>query len=155
MSRKAFLPFRRAAAMPTPKHTAVSRRGLASFPPVATVAPPLPPRSGKESEEPEVQWRFFNFKQDPFLEAPEEGFFYTNAAIRQTYRELIDALAERPGIAVLTGEAGIGKTILLRRLCSELRSSGHLVIGRRAGLVFDELIAVVAEELKIPGSGED
>jgi len=120
------------------------------------VAPPLPPRSGKESEEPEVQWRFFNFKQDPFLEAPEEGFFYTNAAIRQIYRELINALAERPGIAALTGEAGIGKTILLRRLCSELRASGHLVIGRcRAGLVFEELIAAVAKELKIPGGEED
>ncbi len=101
--------------------------------------------------------RFFDLKQDPFSDAPDEGFCYTNAAIRQIYRELINALAERPGIAALTGEAGTGKTILLRRLCSELRASGHLVIGRcRAGLVFDELLAVVAEGLKIPdGGGED
>ena len=50
--------------------------------------------------------------------------------------ELINALAERPGIAALTGEAGTGKTILLRRLCGELKAADHLVIGRyRAGLV--------------------
>jgi general secretion pathway protein A len=97
---------------------------------------------------------FFDLKQDPFSDAPDDGFFYTNAAIRQVYRALINALAERPGIVALTGEAGTGKTILLGRLCSELRASGHLVIGRcPAGLVFDDLLAVIAEELKIPGRG--
>ena len=156
MSRKAFLPFHSAAATTISKITAADRHRPLSFRTVATALPPMPPRDDKESGEAEFPLRLFDLKQDPFSDAPDDEFFYTNAAIRQTYRELINALTERPGIVALTGEAGIGKTILLRRLCSELRSSGHLVIGRcRAGLVFDELIAVIAEELKIPGGGED
>jgi general secretion pathway protein A len=157
MARKAFLPFHGAAATTTPKNTAADRHGRLSFRPVATALAPLPPRNDKKSGEAEFPLHLFGFKQDPFSDAPDDGFCYTNAAIRQIYRELINALGERPGIAALTGEAGTGKTILLRRLCSELSASGHLVIARcRAGLVFDELIAVIAEELNIPvGGGED
>jgi general secretion pathway protein A len=156
MARKAFLPFHSAAATKTPKNTAAGRHGLVSFRPVATALAPLSSRNGKESGEAEFQLRLFDLTQDPFSDAPDDGFFYTNAAIRQVYRELINALAERPGIAALTGEAGTGKTILLRRLCSELRASGHLVIGHcRAGLVFEELLAVIAEELKIPRRGDE
>jgi general secretion pathway protein A len=146
--------FLSAAAATASKSTAAGWRGVLSFRPLATALPPLSPRNEKGSGEAEFLLHLFGLKQDPFSDAPDEWFFYTNAAIRRTYRELINALAETPGVAALTGEGGTGKTILLQRLCSELRAAGHLVIGRcRGGLVFDELIAAIAEELKIPGDG--
>jgi len=155
MARKAAPSFDGTAAVTTPKSMDAGSHEPLSHRPVATALASLSPRNSKESGEAKFLLRLFDLKRDPFSDAPDDGFFYTNAAIRQIYRELLDALVERPGIAVLTGEAGAGKTILLRRLCSELKASGHLVIGRcQAGLVFDELIAVIAEELTIPG-GED
>src|SRR5258708_28936809 len=156
MSRKAFLRSHSAAATTTPKNTAAGRRGPSTFRSVAAASPSLSPRDGRESGQPEFLLRFFGLKQEPFPDAPDDGFCYTNAAIRQIYRELINVLAERPGIAVLTGEAGTGKTILIRRLCSELRASGHLVIGRcRGGRLFCALFSVNSQKMKIPFTGED
>src|SRR5437879_2793614 len=105
MARKAFLPFHSAAATITPKNTAAGGHGPVSFRPVAATLSPLSSRNSKESGEAEFLLRLFDLTQDPFSDAPDDGFCYTNAAIRQIYRELINALAERPGIAVLTGEA--------------------------------------------------
>jgi hypothetical protein len=136
--------------------TALAQQGIPSVRRFTTASPPLSPPSGTESGEKELLLRFFDLKRDPFSNAPEDEFFYTNAAIRQVYRELINALAERPGIAALTSEAGTGKTILLGRLCSELRAAGHLVVARyRAGLFFNELVTVIAEEMQVPSGSAD
>jgi type II secretory pathway predicted ATPase ExeA len=92
--------------------------------------------------------------RDPFAAAPDEAFFFSNALIRNVYGELIAALRERPGFALLTGEPGVGKTVLLQRLCGELKASGHLVITRyRPGLDLDELVRIVAEEMRL-GEGD-
>lgn len=142
--KRVFRPFQGAAASATP---AAATQGIAFSHRVAA-SPPLLSRI----ERGETEWllRFFDLKRDPFADAPEEECFYTNAAIRQVYQELITTIVERPGIAVLTGEAGIGKTILRRRLCNELRVSGHLVARGRAGLIFDELIAAIAKAMRVP-----
>jgi general secretion pathway protein A len=155
MSREALLPFLSIAATIASKSTATSRRGFVPSRPAATPSP-LSIRDDKSSGETEFPLHLFGVKQDPFSEAPDSSFFYTNTAIRRTYRELIHALAETPGIAVLTGEGGTGKTILLHRLCSELRAAGHLVIERcRGGLVFDELMDAISAELNIPEGGAE
>lgn len=94
--------------------------------------------------------RFFSLGRDPFSSEPEQYFFYSNSAIREVYSRLITALVERPGISMLTGEGGVGKTILIRRLCNELRTVGHIVISRyRAGLVYQDLVKTIAKEMGI------
>jgi MSHA biogenesis protein MshM len=155
MSHKAFPRFRSGAAIATAE-TAVAQQGIPSVRPFATASPALSPPSGEESGEKEFLLRFFDLKRDPFSNAPEDEFFYTNAAIRQVYRELINALCERSGGAVLTGEAGVGKTTLLCRIRGELKAAGHLVIARyRAGLCFNELVTVIAEELQVPCGNDE
>jgi type II secretory pathway predicted ATPase ExeA len=114
--------------------------------------PPRPPHGATASA---PLLRFFDLQREPFADAPDEAFFYTNPAIRQIYQQLIAALDGAPGLAVLTGEAGTGKTILSRRLCDELRMSGRLVACCRAGLSFDELIAAIGSETGIEGAIED
>src|SRR5260370_42505426 len=110
----------------------MGRHGLLSFRAVATALPRLSPQNGKESGEMEFLLRFFDLKQAPFLDAPEDGFFYTNPAIRQIYRELINGLVERPGIAALTGEAGSGKSIFLPGRLARAQATCHPSRGPRA-----------------------
>jgi type II secretory pathway predicted ATPase ExeA len=146
--------FRDVAANATAETTA-AQKGSAS---VSQVAPgsPVPAGRGEKSEDANLLLRFFDLKRNPFSATPEEGFFYSSAAVRQIYRELITTLSERAGGAVLTGEAGVGKSMLLRRLRGELRAAGHLVIARyRAGLCFNELVTVIAEELQVPSGNDD
>jgi len=114
--------------------------------------PPRPPHGATASA---PLLRFFDLQREPFADAPDEAFFYTNPAIRQIYQQLIAALDGPPGLAVLTGEAGTGKTILSRRLCDELRMSGRSVACCRAGLSFDELIAAIASATGVEGAIED
>ena len=149
-------PFHGAAAIATPE-TIAAQKGGAPVSRVAAGSSPLSAGRREENEDADLLLRFFGLKRNPFSGTPEEGFiFYSNAAVRQVYRELITALGERSGIAVLTGEPGIGKTTLLRRLRDELRAAGHLVIARyRAGLFFNELVTVVAEEMQVPAGSTD
>ena len=152
MSHKAFLRFHGSTAS-APPETAASPQAIPSFPSIACATTPPSLREG--SEKLGFPLRFFELEREPFADLPDKDFFFSNAAIRQTYRELITALCERPGFALLTGESGAGKTILLRRLCSELKASGHLVIAQyRAGLDFDELIWAIAEEMNLPLGSE-
>src|SRR5258708_39450216 len=110
MSHKVFPRFRSGAAIATTE-TAVAPQGIPSVRPFATASPALSPPSGKESGEKEFLLRFFDLKRDPFSNAPEDEFFYTIAAIRQRYRELIKSLCALSVRGVLTCEAGCVTTI--------------------------------------------
>lgn len=46
--------------------------------------------------------------------------------LRRAFRQLVDD----PGLGVLTGEAGVGKTAAIRNLCGELSRPDHLVLYR-------------------------
>lgn len=54
--------------------------------------------------------------------------FYTGGDGFARLRRVFGWLADEPGLATLTGEAGVGKTAALRHLCSELPRPEHKVI---------------------------
>ncbi|MGF1639680.1 MAG: AAA family ATPase [Rhodospirillales bacterium] len=64
----------------------------------------------------------FGFDQEPFGIDPEPRFFYLDAARQYVHAHLMSSVVDGRGLVVLTGEAGIGKTILLRHLAAELRT---------------------------------
>src|SRR5258708_8082852 len=154
MAREGAVPAFRDAATNSTVQRAAPPKGSA---PVSQVAPGSSPSAGQgEKCDDGDLLRFFDLKRNPFSGAPEEEFFCSNAAVRQVFRELIAALSERSGCVVLTGEAGVGKTTLLRRIRRELIASGHLVIVRyRPGLFFDDLARVISEEMQIPAGNDD
>ncbi|MGQ0712482.1 MAG: ATP-binding protein [Gemmatimonadaceae bacterium] len=60
-----------------------------------------------------------------------ERFVGRVTELRQLVRQLDDAKGGKPGIVAIAGEAGIGKTTLLRQLEPEVRlRAGSLVVGR-------------------------
>src|SRR5688572_31642777 len=83
---------------------------------------------------------YFGFTEAPFSLTPDPRFSYTNALYQEAFATLRYGIEARKGFIVITGEAGTGKTTLLRRLMqsfgrhvrseehtSELQSQSNLV----------------------------
>jgi type II secretory pathway predicted ATPase ExeA len=100
--------------------------------------------------------RLFELHQDPFSRIPDPNFFYTNARLRALYTSLLNSIRAHSGLFLLSGNPGMGKTILLMRLAQELRASNFLVISTyRAGLRFQDLASVLAAELGVCAPADD
>lgn len=62
----------------------------------------------------------FAFRNSPFGLTPDPDFLYLNANYREALASLTYALEARKGFVLVVGEAGTGKTTVLRKLLSEL-----------------------------------
>jgi general secretion pathway protein A len=68
--------------------------------------------------------QFFNFlglREDPFHVSPDPRFFYTTPSHEAALAELLYGVETRKGFMVLTGEAGTGKTSLLKQILDWLK----------------------------------
>lgn len=59
---------------------------------------------------------FFGFRENPFPVAPDSDYFYASPRIEQIVSELIHGIVTRKGFLILTGEVGLGKTTISRRM---------------------------------------
>lgn len=65
---------------------------------------------------------FYHLQCDPFGLTADPGFLYMTGEHREALAGLVYSVQTRPGLTLLTGEAGTGKTTLLRALLSFLES---------------------------------
>jgi general secretion pathway protein A len=63
----------------------------------------------------------FGLTRNPFLVSPDPENFYSTAAHDEALLQLVSRIEARQGFLALTGEAGTGKTIVLRYLLDWLR----------------------------------
>jgi general secretion pathway protein A len=85
---------------------------------------------------------------------PRHAFTPRNAA--KSADLLIDALKKRAGIAVLSGEAGVGKSTSLRKFVLQQREAGHAIfMPDQPALSMDTLLEAVCEDAGIKASGSD
>lgn len=63
---------------------------------------------------------YFNLQKRPFSSTPDPSCFFASESIQELFDELILRAESGQGIGILTAEAGTGKTLLCRRLASEL-----------------------------------
>ena len=69
---------------------------------------------------------FFGLRKDPFRMAPDPDLLFPSAAHRDALAGLFCAILGRQGFVVLTGEAGTGKTALLRHILQSIPSTRAL-----------------------------
>ncbi len=65
----------------------------------------------------------FGLTKNPFSMTPDPGMLYVTQAHREALAGLAYAILERKGFAILTGEAGTGKTTLLTRVLQRFPAS--------------------------------
>lgn len=62
----------------------------------------------------------FGLMQDPFSNEPDLRFFFESASHRDAQRRVERGLRQRKGLTLLTGDGGMGKTLLARRILDSL-----------------------------------
>jgi general secretion pathway protein A len=81
------------------------------------VLSPLPPSVSADTLTYET---FYGFHEPPFALTSDPRFFYQSDAHDRAVQELLNAIRGRDGIALLTGDAGTGKTMACRMVIEEL-----------------------------------
>lgn len=87
---------------------------------------------------------------DRFADPANRGAYFTNQQLRDLYGALISRVLKEPGLFVLIGEKGIGKTALVRRLVVELERAGALLISEDSpGVSFEPVGLALAQALEV------
>ena len=60
--------------------------------------------------------RQFGLSHNPFPVAPDDENFYLSQHIEQIISEVVHGIVARKGFLVLTGDIGLGKTTISRRV---------------------------------------
>jgi general secretion pathway protein A len=99
--------------------------------------------------------KHFGFVELPFNVSPDPRFFYTNPVYREALVTLHYGIETRKGFVIITGEAGTGKTTLLRMLMHNLDSAIHTAFIFNPRLSFTALLRFILSDLGIASSTKD
>jgi len=97
----------------------------------------------------------FGLAELPFSVTPDPRFSYVNSDYREAFATLRYGIETRKGFIVITGEAGTGKTTLLRRLMHSVEATVHTAFIFNTHLSFTELLRLVLNELGVANSARD
>ena len=89
----------------------------------------------------------FNLHRRAF--SSTEAEFFPNTGYLDAYIRLLDGICQHHGLLVLTGEAGTGKTLLLRKLIHEAPATIKFVFCYSTNLDFDNLLTIICDQLQI------
>lgn len=98
---------------------------------------------------------YFGFREAPFSVTPEPRFFYTNALYLENLAALRYGIGGKKGFTVITGEAGTGKTTLLRKLMRDLEANIHPVFIFNTNLSFIGLLRLILRDLGLANQDKD
>lgn len=92
---------------------------------------------------------FFGLREKPFSQTPDPRFLYWNDSYREALASLRYGIQERKGFLTMIGEAGTGKTTLLRKLLDDLGSDVLSVFLFNPNASFEEILEYMLGELGI------
>lgn len=92
---------------------------------------------------------FYHLSENPFNLTPDPKFHYINESTREALAAVLYGIKSRKGFLTLIGEAGTGKTTLLRRIVDEIEGETRVVFVFNPGVSFDELLEYLCMELGI------
>ena len=96
---------------------------------------------------------FYQLSEDPFNLTPDPKFQYINESTREAMAAILHGVKSRKGFITLIGDAGTGKTTLLKRIVDEIEGETGIVFVFNPGVSFDELLEFICMELGIRTEG--
>jgi type II secretory pathway predicted ATPase ExeA len=98
---------------------------------------------------------YFGFTEAPFSLTPDPRFSYTNALYQEAFATLRYGIEARKGFIVITGEAGTGKTTLLRRLMQSFGRHVQTAYIYNPHVTLTELLRLILSDLGLTNRTED
>ena len=96
--------------------------------------------------------KFFGFSEKPFDITPDHRFLYMTPGHREALASILYGIRERRGFIALVGEAGTGKTTLLRAALNRLDDKTKMAFLFNSDLPFLQVLALILDELRLLGS---
>ncbi|MGB2680173.1 MAG: AAA family ATPase [Candidatus Competibacter sp.] len=96
---------------------------------------------------------YFGFNSKPFKPKDPKDY-YRNTNFDGACADILDGIRERRGFILLTGDAGVGKTLVLRR-CMQEADDVHFVLLGNANLDFPDILNYLASNLELDTDGLD
>jgi general secretion pathway protein A len=93
---------------------------------------------------------FYQMTERPFNVTPDPKCLYLNARYREALAALQYGIGQRKGFITLIGEAGTGKTTLLKRLLDEFDEKTRSVFIFNTHVSFEEILEYVFAEFDLP-----
>ena len=98
---------------------------------------------------------YFGFSEAPFSLTPDPRFSYTNALYQEAFATLRYGIEARKGFIVITGEAGTGKTTLLRRLMQSFGRHVQTAYIYNPHVTLTELLRLILSDLGLANRTDD
>jgi general secretion pathway protein A len=93
--------------------------------------------------------RFFGFRERPFDLTPNPRFLILTEAHREALSNLEYAISSRKGVTLLVGEAGAGKTTVIRAALEKQPTQVHCVHISNPALTRDEFVEMLARRFEL------
>jgi len=93
---------------------------------------------------------FYGFREPPFNLTPDPKFLFMTPDQREALAYLTYGIQERKGFMVLTGEVGVGKTLIVRTMLNQLEPSVETAIVMNAMLTFKQLLGMALTDFGLP-----
>jgi type II secretory pathway predicted ATPase ExeA len=97
---------------------------------------------------------FFGLAERPFSLTPDPGYIFESRGHRRVLSVLTCALRRRERFILLTGELGVGKTTLCRKLVPELRADGPVGVIANPLLTPSGLFRLLLEDFCATGDSQ-
>jgi len=93
---------------------------------------------------------FYGFSEDPFALNPDPQFLYPSRSHLEALFSMVSGIKKRRGIIVVTGEAGVGKTILIYILLKDLGEKIKAAFIFNPRLDFKDILETILRDLDLP-----
>jgi len=98
---------------------------------------------------------FYQFSEKPFEDNPDPKFLYSTPSYQEIFTSILTWIKEGYGFAVVTGEAGIGKTFFIHTLLSHLDEKIYPISVLNPVATFIDLLKQILLVLKQPTREEN
>src|SRR5690554_796836 len=92
----------------------------------------------------------FKFNELPFTITPNTSFFMNRAGYQDALNVLLVALRSGEGFVKVTGEVGVGKTLLCRKLMNSLGTDCVIAYIHNPFIKPESLLFAIADALSVP-----